>query len=66
MRLPVVDAWNVTVELQFKGNAVLSVGYVGNRGYHVTPGGTNYNINAPTIVGFGTLTTNQRRPFFGP
>jgi hypothetical protein len=65
MRLPVVDAWNVTVEHQFKGNAVMSVGYVGNRGYHVTPGGTNYNINAPTIVGFGRLTTNQRRPFYG-
>jgi hypothetical protein len=66
MRLPVVDAWNFTVEHQFKGNAVMSVGYVGNRGYHVTPGGTNYNINAPTIVGFGRLTTNQRRPFYGP
>jgi hypothetical protein len=45
---------------------VVSIAYVGNKGYHVTPGGTNYNINAPTIVGFGTLNTNQRRPFFGP
>jgi hypothetical protein len=63
MRLPTVDAWNLTIERQFKG-AVFSIGYIGNKGYHVTPGGTNYNINAPTIVGFGTLTTNQRRPFF--
>ena len=38
--------------------------YVGNKGYHVTPGGTNYNINQPTIVGFGTLSTNQRRLFY--
>jgi hypothetical protein len=30
----------------------------------VTPGGTNYNINQPTIVGFGTLNTNQRRLFY--
>ncbi len=65
IRLPVVDAWNITLEHQFPGNAVMSVAYVGNKGYHVTPGGTNYNINAPTVVGFGTLTTNQRRPFYG-
>ena len=25
------------------------------------PGGTNYNVNQPSIVGFGTLSTNQRR-----
>jgi len=37
---------------------------VGNKGYHVTPGGTNYNVNQPTIVGFGTLSTNQRRLYF--
>ena len=64
MRLPVVDAWNFTVEHQFTPSVVLSVAYVGNHGYHVTAGGTNYNINQPTIVGFGTLSTNQRRPFF--
>ena len=51
MRLPTVDAWNFTIEHQFSSSAVLSVGYVGNKGYHVTPGGTNYNINQPTIVG---------------
>jgi hypothetical protein len=64
MRLPTVDAWNLTIEHQFTPSTVLSVGYVGNKGYHVTPGGTNYDINRPTIIGFGTLNTNQRRPFF--
>ena len=64
MRLPVVDAWNFTVEHQFSPSIVLSVAYVGNHGYHVTAGGTNYNINQPTIVGFGTLNTNQRRYFY--
>src|SRR5262249_8903371 len=43
---------------------VFSAAYVGNKGTHVTPGGTNYNVNQPTIVGFGTLNTNQRRLFF--
>jgi hypothetical protein len=64
MRLPVVDAWNFTVEHQFTPTTVLSVGYVGNHGYHVTPGGTNYNVNQASIVGFGTLSTNQRRYFY--
>ena len=64
MRLPVVDSWNFSVEHQLPGNFVVSAAYVGNKGTHVTPGGTNYNINAPTIVGFGTLSTNQRRPFY--
>jgi hypothetical protein len=64
MRLPTVDAWNFTIEHQFSSSTVLSVAYVGNHGYHVTAGGTNYNINQPSIVGFGTLSTNQRRLFF--
>jgi hypothetical protein len=64
MRLPTIDAWNFTVEHQFSSSTVLSVAYVGNHGYHVTAGGTNYNINQPNIVGFGTLSTNQRRLFF--
>ena len=64
MRLPTVDAWNFSIERQFGASTVLSVAYVGNHGYYVTAGGTNYNINQPSIVGFGTLTTNQRRLFF--
>jgi hypothetical protein len=64
MRLPVVDAWNFTVERQITPSTVLSVAYVANHGYHETAGGTNYNVNQPTIVGFGTLSTNQRRNFY--
>ncbi len=64
MRLPTVDAWNFTLEHQFTNSIVLSVAYVGNHGYHVTAGGTNYNINQPTINGFGTLNTNQRRYYY--
>lgn len=64
MRLPVVDAWNFMLERQITPSFLFSVGYVGNHGYHVTAGGTNYNINQPTITGFGTLSTNQRRLFY--
>ena len=64
MRLPVVDAWNFTIERQLTSSTVFSIGYVGNKGDHVTPGGTNYNVNQPSIVGFGTLSTNQRRYFY--
>src|SRR5262249_32318123 len=64
MRLPSVDAWNLTIERMMTPTLVLSVAYVGNKGTHFTPGGTNYNINQPTIEGFGTLNTNQRRLFF--
>ena len=64
MRLPVVDAWNFTVEHQLTPSFVLSLAYVGNHGYHVTAGGTNYNVNQPSINGFGVLSTNQRRLFY--
>ena len=64
MRLPSVDSWNVTVERQLTPTIATSVAYVANKGTHFTPGGTNYNANNPTVVGFGTLSANQRRPFF--
>ncbi len=43
----------------------LQVGYVANKGTHVFAGDTpNYDANQPSIAGFGTLTTDERRPFF--
>src|SRR5262249_8689453 len=39
--------------------------YVGNKGTHVFAGdGPNNDINQPTLVGFGTLSRNQRQRFF--
>jgi Carboxypeptidase regulatory-like domain/TonB dependent receptor len=70
MRLPTVDAWNLTVERQLTPTLVVSAAYVGNKGEHVTPGGTNYDINQPSVVGYcpspgpGCLTSNQRKFFF--
>src|SRR6185312_10565065 len=47
MRLPAQDAWNVTLERQVSPTIVVSAAYVGSKEEHVTPGGTNYNLNQP-------------------
>ena len=65
LRLPTLDAWNVTVQHEITPTLSLQVGYVANKGTHVFAGdGANYDANQPSIAGFGTLTTDQRRPFF--
>jgi hypothetical protein len=65
MRLPTVDAWNATVQRQITSTFSLEAGYVGNKGTHIFVGeGPNIDLNAPTVVGFGTLSTDERRPFF--
>ena len=65
IRFPTVDAWNFTIQHQL-GNAMsVEVGYVGTKGTHVFAGtGGDYDPNQASINGFGTLTTNQRKPFF--
>ena len=65
MRLPTLDAWNLTVQQEITPTLSLAVGYVANKGTHVFTGDSpNYDPNQPTIVGFGSLDTNQRKPFF--
>jgi hypothetical protein len=64
-RPPMVDAYNVTVQRELGMEMSLEVGYVGNHGGRVFVGdGPDVNANQPTIVGFGTLSQNQRRPYF--
>ncbi len=61
---PTLDAWNVTVQRQLTNKTSLEVGYVANHGSHVFKGNSNtYNNNQATIVGFGTLTYNERSPY---
>jgi len=63
-RLPTLDAWNVTVQRQLTSTFALEVAYIGNKGTNIFAGdGPTYNINQPSVVGFGTLTQAQRRPF---
>jgi outer membrane receptor protein involved in Fe transport len=65
MRLPTVDAWNLTIQREITPTLSLSAGYVANKGTHVFAGdGPNYDPNQATIVGFGHLDTNQRKPYF--
>ncbi len=66
MRLPTVDAWNLTVQHQLTRSISIEAGYVGNKGTHVTIDGSPYNDeNAPTIVGFAQgVSTDDRRPYF--
>jgi len=65
LRLPAVDAWNITVQHQISPTLSLSVGYVANRATHGFAGDSPfYDPNQATIVGFGNLNTNERKPFF--
>jgi outer membrane receptor protein involved in Fe transport len=65
MRLPTLDAWNLTIQREITPTLSLSVGYVGNKGTHVFTGDSpQYDPNQATIVGFGSLDSNQRKPFF--
>ncbi len=63
--LPHVDAYNITFQWEIMRNYSFDIAYVGNYGRDVFLGDNpDLNVNQPTIVGFGTLSTNQRRPLF--
>src|ERR1700730_7594804 len=65
IRLPTVDAWNVTIQHEITPTLSLAAGYVANKGTHVFAGdGPIYDPNQATIVGFGSLDTNERKTFF--
>ena len=65
LRLPTVDAWNLTVQRTITPTFSLETGYVGNKGTHVFTGdGPSYDLNQSTIVGFGALSRFERAPFF--
>ena len=65
IRFPTVDAWNFTVQRQLGRSMSMEAAYVGTKGTHVFAGtGGDYDPNQADINGFGTLTTNQRKPFF--
>jgi hypothetical protein len=64
-RLPTVDAWNVSLQHAITPTLSLQVAYVANKGTHVFSGdGSNYDANQASIVGFGSLSTDERKPFF--
>jgi len=71
-RLPVVDAWNATVQRQVTSTITLTAAYVGNKGTHTIGGGPDYPFNNPKLAGYdpaltgaaATLAQNQRRPYY--
>ena len=64
-RPPMVDAFNITVQHQLNDVMSVEVGYVGNRGIHAFVGdGPDVGLNEPTLAGFGTISKDNRRPFF--
>src|SRR5262245_10697761 len=74
IKLPTLDAWNLTVQHQMTQSLALEAAYVGNKGTNTFTGfGPAFSINQARIEGFRAerdprgpgLSTNQRRPFFG-
>jgi hypothetical protein len=64
-RLPSVEAYNLTAQYQLTSAISVEAAYVGNKGTHVFAGdGPQFDVNQPTLAGFGTLSRNQRRPLF--
>ncbi|MEN3334151.1 MAG: hypothetical protein V7641_3516 [Blastocatellia bacterium] len=66
MRLPYVDAYNITVQHQLTKSISVEAAYVGNKGTHVfAGGGPDFNINQASISGFfPNRNTNTAKPFF--
>jgi hypothetical protein len=65
-RVAAIDMWNATVEHQLTPTITVEVAYVGNKGTHGFAGdGPAYNANPKSMVGYGLLSPDSRRPFFG-
>jgi len=64
-RLPALDAWNATLQRQLDPSTSIEVAYIGNKGTHGFAGdGNTYNVNQPSVVGYGTVSQTERRPYY--
>ena len=59
-----VDAYNVTLQRELTNTISVEVAYVGNTGRGFIGDNPAANVNQASIVGFGTLSQDQRKPFF--
>ena len=66
MKVPTVDAWNLTVQQQLSSTVSFQIGYVGNKGTHQIGDSTygGYNINQAKIDGFPNTPFCDRTPYF--
>jgi len=63
MRLPRLDAYNLTVQHQITNTLSAEVAYVGNYGHGFYQNNPDVNVNQPSLVGFGTIPQPLRRPY---
>jgi Carboxypeptidase regulatory-like domain/TonB dependent receptor len=73
VRLPTLDAWNLTIQQEINKSTALQIAYVGSHGVHNMFDSSNqFDPNQATINGFNqidpttgqTYTYNDRQPFF--
>jgi len=58
MRIPTLDAWNLTIEQRLSGSATLQIGYIGSHGIHNMFDSSNQaNVNQQTIAGFDCVAS---------
>src|SRR5207244_13085885 len=64
LRLARLDAYNFTVQHQLTSTMSLEVGYVGNQGHGFYANNPDMNINQASVVGYPSIPTDNRKPFF--
>jgi hypothetical protein len=65
MRLPRLDAYNLTVQHQLTNSLSAELAFVGNNGHGFYANNPELNVNQPSIVGFASgVSQSQRRPYF--
>jgi hypothetical protein len=67
VRIPTLDAYNLTIQHQLSNTVSAEIAYVGNKGTHVFAGNNpDINPNEPSVIGFKEgVPQNNRRAFFG-
>src|SRR5882724_5503191 len=63
MRLPRLDAYNLTVQHQITNTLSAEIAYVGNYGHGFYQNNPDVNVNQPSLVGYPTVPQVLRRPF---
>ncbi len=66
VRIPTLDAYNLTIQHQLSQTVSVDIAYVGNKGTHVFAGNNpDIDANEPTVIGFKEgVSRNDRRPYF--
>lgn len=66
VRLPTLDAWNLTIQQEINNSTALQIAYVGSHGIHNMFDSSNqFDPNQATLAGFNRgFTYNDRQPYF--